>query len=356
MWPLCSARPPMSCTSNCRCLRVRFAASRTDAKTSASMSSSASPSVRRSRKRAVVSASSASERLASSASRSFTRATILRSFRSSDSFESRRRVRTLTGTRSLVDLQRQLQPRWIEERADGLALMDATDRLRKEGRDGHDFKLLGVASRRPQGDSIGGDQSLDPAAGELLGGISGKDGVGAADVDLIHTAILEDAHRVENRCSSVDLVVDDDRAGLVDIADDVHDLAPAAVVAVGLLHEDERDLQGLGDAARGGALERVDHDEELHDRVADRRADERLDQEDVVFASVLLDLHEDVVVGELEHIDSARLDLQMTANISGELGVGVSGVDRQSSEHGSPPATDRRWSCMKSIRAVACVM
>src|SRR5256886_10640415 len=170
MWPLWSASPPMSCTSKWRCLSVRFAASRTAAKTSARMSSSVSPFPRRSRKRVVVSASSASERVASSASRSFTRATILRSLRSSDSLESRKRVRTLTGTRSLVDLQRQLQPRRIEERADGFALVDATDRLRKEGRDGHDFKLLGVASGRPQGDRIGRDQFLDPPVGELLGG------------------------------------------------------------------------------------------------------------------------------------------------------------------------------------------
>src|SRR2546427_9600792 len=261
MWPLCSARPPMSCTSNCRCLRVRFAASRTDAKTSASMSSSASPFVRRSRKRAVVAANSASERLASSASRSFTRATILRSLRSSDSLESRKRVRTLTGTRSLVDLQRQLQPRWIEERADGFALVDATDRLREEGRHGHDFKLLGVASGRPQGDRIGRDKFLDPAVGELLGGISRQKGMGAADVDLVHSTILEDPDRVEDGRAGVDLVVDDDDSGLIDVADNVHDLAPAAVVTMGLLHEDERDLQGFRDAPRDVGVAEVGHDE-----------------------------------------------------------------------------------------------
>src|SRR5207245_2711407 len=39
---------------------------------------------------------------------------------------------------------------------------------------------------------------------------------------------------------------------------------------------------------------------------------------------------------ELEEVSKAQRDLQMVANIFGELGVGVSGVDGQSSEHGSP--------------------
>ena len=238
---------------------------------------------------------------------------------------------------------------------------------------------------------------------------------------------------------------------LVDVADDVDDLAPPAVVAVRLLHEDQRDLEVLGDPPRGvrvaevrhderdalgirlddpaevldqqvargelvpgdreepldlhlvhvhreeavragdtddvgqqagrdrharlvllvasavrvvrhdrgdaagrRALEGVEHDQQLHDRVADRGSDEGLHDEDVVLPRVLLDLHEDVVVGEFEDVDRPDRDLQVSTDVSGELGVGVSGVDREASEHGSPPAADRRWSCSKSIRALAC--
>src|SRR2546427_6633306 len=45
-----------------------------------------------------------------------------------------------------------------------------------------------------------------------------------------------------------------------------------------------------------------------------------------------LSLHDALPICELENVDRARLDLQMTANISGELGVGVSG---RSEEHTS---------------------
>src|SRR5438034_5003466 len=272
----------------------------------------------------------------------------------------------------------------------------------------------------------------------------------ATDVDLVHAPLLEDADGIDDRRARVDLVVDDDRALLVYVTDDGDDLAPAAVVAMRLLHEDERNLQSLrdaarrvgvaevgndqcdaarvllddraegldeqvarrelitrdreetlnlhlvhihrqeaigagdpdevreearrdrharlvllvapavgvvrhdgGDAAGRGALERVEHDQKLHDRVADRRADERLHDVDVVLARVLVDLDEDVVVGKFSDVGVAERDLQVGGDVSRELGVVVSGADGQSSEHGSPPAADSRSSCMKSIRALA---
>ena len=90
------------------------------------------------------------------------------------------------------------------------------------------------------------------------------------------------------------------------------------------------------DPARGGALERIDHDEKLHDRVAHRRSDERLDDEHVVLAGVLVDLHEDLVVRELEDIGLAERDLELAADVAREGGVGVARVDGKAPEHGSP--------------------
>ncbi len=85
--------------------------------------------------------------------------------------------------------------------------------------------------------------------------------MGAADIDLVHAALLQDADGVEDRRARVDLVVDDDHAGLFDVADHVHDLAATAVVAVRLLHEDERDLEVFGDAAGRIRVAEIRHDE-----------------------------------------------------------------------------------------------
>jgi hypothetical protein len=60
-----------------------------------------------------------------------------------------------------------------------------------------------------------------------------------------------------------------------------------------------------GDAAGRGALERIDEDEQLEDRVAHARIG-GLDDEDVVLADVLVDLGEDVLVGELDDLGFAE--------------------------------------------------
>ena len=68
--------------------------------------------------------------------------------------------------------------------------------------------------------------------------------------------------------------------------------------AVGVERDDRRDPPG----AR--ALEGVDHDQELHDRLVDR-VGRRLDEEDVLLADVVEDLDEDVLVRELEDLGLA---------------------------------------------------
>ena len=75
-----------------------------------------------------------------------------------------------------------------------------------------------------------------------------------------------------------------------------------------------------------GALERVDHDQEFHDRLVDRVVG-RLDEEDVLLADVLQDLDEDVLVGELEDLQLARLGAEIAADLPGEVRVRVAVVD-----------------------------
>src|SRR5438309_8522332 len=110
-------------------------------------------------------------------------------------------------------------------------------------------------------------------------GVPGQDRVSAADIDLVDAALVQDANRVEDRRTGVDLVVDDDRALLVDVADDRDDLTPAAVVAMRLLHEDERDLQRLGDPASGVGVAEVRHDQRDAVRVLLDDRTERLDEQ-----------------------------------------------------------------------------
>ena len=64
-----------------------------------------------------------------------------------------------------------------------------------------------------------------------------------------------------------------------------------------------------GDARRRGALEGVEHDQQLHQVVVDRRAG-GLDDEDVGAADVLVDLEEDLAVGEVVEGDLARREVR----------------------------------------------
>ena len=69
-------------------------------------------------------------------------------------------------------------------------------------------------------------------------------------------------------------------------------------------------------------LGRVDHDEELHDRVV-HGVGEGLDDEDVLLADVLLILHKGVVIGELGDANVAKGHFQVCADILSQSGVRV---------------------------------
>ncbi len=83
-----------------------------------------------------------------------------------------------------------------------------------------------------------------------------------------------------------------------------------------------------GDAPGAGALEGIDHDEQLHDRLLDRLAG-GLQQEDVLLAHVVDDAHEDVLVGELEHLRRAELHAQVATDLGRQAGIGVAAVQPQ---------------------------
>jgi hypothetical protein len=76
------------------------------------------------------------------------------------------------------------------------------------------------------------------------------------------------------------------------------------------------------------ALERVDHDQQLHQRLVRRRA-RGLDDEAVHAADVLADLDVDLAVGEVGHVGAAQRDLDELAHLLGQRPVRVSREDRQ---------------------------
>src|SRR5829696_8803746 len=89
---------------------------------------------------------------------------------------------------------------------------------------------------------------------------------------------------------------------------------------VRVVRDDGRDPSG------GRPLERVDHDQELHDRLV-HGARRRLDEEDVLLADVVQDAHEDVLVRELEDFGPTGLAGEPVRDLARQLRVGVAVVD-----------------------------
>src|SRR5262249_20210161 len=88
-----------------------------------------------------------------------------------------------------------------------------------------------------------------------------------------------------------------------------------------------------GDARGGGPLERVEHHQELHQVVVDGRAS-RLDQEHVGATHVLVDLDEDLAVGEARHLDLSHRNPEAGGDLLGEGPVRVAREELQLVRHG----------------------
>ena len=87
--------------------------------------------------------------------------------------------------------------------------------------------------------------------------------------------------------------------------------------------------------SRGGALERVEHDQQLHQVVVHRRA-RGLDHEDVLAADVLVDLDVNLSVGEARDIGVAQRHLERLGDLLGERTVRVPREELQLISHRSP--------------------
>src|SRR5690606_12138168 len=97
-----------------------------------------------------------------------------------------------------------------------------------------------------------------------------------------------------------------------------------------------------GNAAGGGALCGVDHDEQFDDRGV-HRGSEGLDQVDIAHADVLLVLHEDVFVRKLEDIDLAEGPADTCADGLGKLRVSPAGKNGEVAIHVLVPRGGFGW-------------
>ena len=79
--------------------------------------------------------------------------------------------------------------------------------------------------------------------------------------------------------------------------------------------------QHRGDAARGGALGRIEHDQELHQVVGGRAG--RLNHEHVAAADVLVEAHRDFTVFEAGHRDITERYPELVANRLRQLEASV---------------------------------
>ena len=94
-----------------------------------------------------------------------------------------------------------------------------------------------------------------------------------------------------------------------------------------------------GHPARRRALERVDHDAELHQVLVRRRA-RRLEDEDVAGADVLLDLDVDFAVREAADLGFAEADRQVRGDVLRERGIRVAGEENGVEEHDNSEGGD----------------
>jgi hypothetical protein len=86
------------------------------------------------------------------------------------------------------------------------------------------------------------------------------------------------------------------------------------------------------DRASRGALQRVDHDQKLHQVLVHRRAG-RLHHKAVHPANILADLNEDLSVGKRADQGLTRANLDGLADGVGVVAIGVAGKDRERLQH-----------------------
>ena len=108
-----------------------------------------------------------------------------------------------------------------------------------------------------------------------------------------------------------------------------------------------------GDAPGRGALQRIDHDQQLHQVVVRRRAG-RLHHEDVARAHVLVDLDRHLAVGEAADRRLAQLDAEVGGDLLGQDRVRIPGEQHGVEQHGSlRRAAAARWQGASSAADLA---
>src|SRR5579885_999321 len=83
-----------------------------------------------------------------------------------------------------------------------------------------------------------------------------------------------------------------------------------------------------GDAIGGGTFERIDHNEQFHNRAIDGRA-ERLNDKDILAAHILIDFDKNILITELKYVGIARWNAKMATDCNGQLRICISRKDTE---------------------------
>ena len=212
---------------------------------------------------------------------------------------------------------------------DAVAVLDLADEV-------HDLGDVRARAALVDDRDVGVVEQLGDRAGPDDAAHVGGDHAGALEVErehVVHEDLAGEAvvHRhVEEALDLLGVEIHGEHAVDADGREEVgHDLggdrhagrAQAAVLAGIAEVGDHR-----GDAACRGAADGIDHDDELHEVVVGRRAG-RLDDEHVVAAHVLVDLHVDLAVAEGVDGGVAKPGVEPGGDFLGKVGHGVPGKE-----------------------------
>jgi len=119
----------------------------------------------------------------------------------------------------------------LEKDADGLAVVDAANGLRKDGGDVQVLKLGAESHVIPLRNRVGDDHLVDGRSVNTRDGVTAKNTMGQEGVDVSSALLLEQLGSSGNGVAGVDEIVDEDADLVLDIAHQHH----ASVALLGVL-------------------------------------------------------------------------------------------------------------------------
>src|SRR5262249_41816774 len=136
-----------------------------------------------------------------------------------------------------------------EERADGVAVVDALYRLTEEASHARNLDLLVLSDRLGRRNRVRNEDLADGRVVDALERRPGEDAVAGAGRDRTRTVLHDGAGGLGERAGGVDHVVDNQGVLAADVADEVHDLGYIRCRAA-FVDDGEAGVEALGKGTR----------------------------------------------------------------------------------------------------------